>query len=344
MNQIIKREAYWDNVRFFLILLVVIGHFVDCNTNKSDLCKATYLFIYIFHMPLFIFISGFFSKNTMQEKKKVFKKAIYYFTLFLAYKFFIFVLSSFFNKKLPIFLPFSESGIPWFILASSIWLILFYYLKDIKLFPLFITSILVGSLIGYDKTTQDFLCWSRVLIFLPFFVIGYHLTQSKIDNFLEQKKHFRFFALAILIVSAFLIYKNIGYIYKYRGYFTARNPFNFLVNGQYGYLVRFITTAISFYFMYLFLLLIPKKKTFFSHIGAKTLQIYFWHYPVLYSMNKLKILDFFRTNSAPTFFYFILIVFAIILTFILSLNIFSYPLKLLERGVVKFIDLIYKET
>lgn len=295
-------------------------------------------------MPLFIFISGFFSKNTMQEKKKVFKKAIYYFTLFLAYKFFIFVLSSFFNKKLPIFLPFSESGIPWFILASSIWLILFYYLKDIKLFPLFITSILVGSLIGYDKTTQDFLCWSRVLIFLPFFVIGYHLTQSKIDNFLEQKKHFRFFALAILIVSAFLIYKNIGYIYKYRGYFTARNPFNFLVNGQYGYLVRFITTAISFYFMYLFLLLIPKKKTFFSHIGAKTLQIYFWHYPVLYSMNKLKILDFFRTNSAPTFFYFILIVFAIILTFILSLNIFSYPLKLLERGVVKFIDLIYKET
>lgn len=342
-NQFLVRNPYWDNIRFFLILTVVIGHFVDINTNKSELCRATYLFIYIFHMPLFIFISGFFSKNTLLEKKKVFKKAIYYFTLFLTYKFFIFVLSSFFNKKLPTFLPFSESGIPWFILASSIWLILFYYLKDIKLFPLFIISILIGSLIGYDKTTQDFLCWSRVLVFLPFFAIGYHLTQDKIDNFLEHKKSFRFIALIILVISAFLIYKNIGHLYKYRGYFTARNPFNILINGQYGWLIRITVTFISFYFILLILLIIPRKKNHFSYIGSKTLQIYFWHYPVLYSINKLKILDFFRTNSESTFFYFILVVFAVILTFILSLNIFGYPLKLLEKGVGKIIDLIYKE-
>ena len=128
MNQIIKREAYWDNVRFFLILAVVIGHFVDYNTAKSDLCKATYLFIYIFHMPTFIFISGFFSKNTLTDKNKIFKKAFYYFTLFIVYKLLIFILSFAFNKKLPIFLPFSESSIPWYLLASSIWLILFYFL------------------------------------------------------------------------------------------------------------------------------------------------------------------------------------------------------------------------
>ena len=343
MNQITKREPYWDNARFFLILLVVIGHFVDYNTNKSELCKATYLFIYIFHMPAFIFISGFFSKKALEQKSKVFKKAIYYFVLFLAYKAFIFILSLLFNKRVPTFLPFSESGIPWFILASSIWLILFYFLKDIKLLPLLVLSILIGCFIGYDKTTQDFLSWSRVLVFLPFFAVGYYLTSDKINNFIEQKKNFRFLALVILIISAFLIYKNIGYFYKYRGYFTARNPFSILINGQYGCLVRLITITISFYFMYLFFLLIPYKTTFFSHIGAKTLQIYFWHYPVLYSMNKLKILDFFKATSEPTIFYFILIIFAVILTFILSLNIFGYPLKILEKNISKIIDSISRK-
>ena len=49
-NQFLVRNPYWDNIRFFLILTVVIGHFVDINTNKSELCRATYLFIYIFHM------------------------------------------------------------------------------------------------------------------------------------------------------------------------------------------------------------------------------------------------------------------------------------------------------
>lgn len=343
-NQIVNRNPYWDNIRFFLILTVVIGHFVDYNTNRSGLCRATYLFIYIFHMPLFIFISGFFSKNTLSEKKKTFKKAIYYFILFIFYKLFIFVLSFIFNKRIPIFTPFSESGIPWFFLASSIWLVLFYFLKNVKPLPLFIMSILVGSLIGYDKTTGDFLCWSRVLVFLPFFIVGYHTSQNKINAFIEQKRKFYLLALIIFVISAVLIYGNIEYFYKYRGYFTARNSFGNLINGQYGWLVRCITISISFYFIFLILLIIPKKKFLFSCIGSKTLQIYFWHYPVLYSMQKLKILDFLRTTLNPTIFYFLLVFIAVFLTFVLSLNLFGYPLKLLEIGVSNFIDLISKEN
>lgn len=340
-SQNIIRDPYWDNIRFFLILAVVIGHFVDYNTSKSELCKTTYLFIYIFHMPLFIFVSGFFSKNTLLEKKKVFKKAIYYFVLFIIYKLIIFILSFFFNKKIPTFLPFSESGIPWFFLASSIWLILFYFLKEVKPLPLFIVSILVGCLIGYDRTTQDFLCWSRVLVFLPFFAAGYYTSQSKIDNFINRKKKFRFIALFIFIISALLIYENIEYFYKYRGYFTARNPFYILINGQYGCLVRCITILISFYFILLILLIASRKKTLFSYIGSKTLQIYFWHYPLLYTMLKLKILDFFRSTLSDGLFYLFLVSISVIVTFILSLKIFGLPLKLLENRTSRFINLVY---
>lgn len=62
----------WDNIKFILILLVVLGHFVDVYTSESDNMKALFFTIYIFHMPLFIFISGLFSKKFINSNK--FKK------------------------------------------------------------------------------------------------------------------------------------------------------------------------------------------------------------------------------------------------------------------------------
>ena len=55
-----ERIVLWDNLKFILITLVVIGHLADEFTAKSDVYKSVFLFIYTFHMPLFILISGLF--------------------------------------------------------------------------------------------------------------------------------------------------------------------------------------------------------------------------------------------------------------------------------------------
>ena len=55
-----KREAYWDNVKGILILLVVLTHFMSREGFLNDLYSA----VYLFHMPLFVFVSGLFHKNT----------------------------------------------------------------------------------------------------------------------------------------------------------------------------------------------------------------------------------------------------------------------------------------
>lgn len=75
MNTFASREriALWDNVKFVLITLVVIGHVVDFATSKSLLCKSIFLYIYAFHMPLFIFISGLFFRH-----KNIFNKALFF--------------------------------------------------------------------------------------------------------------------------------------------------------------------------------------------------------------------------------------------------------------------------
>lgn len=64
-----KRIEKWDILKFFLIFTVVLGHIADFYTDKSEAMQYLYLFIYIFHMPLFIFVSGLFSKRTVNERR-----------------------------------------------------------------------------------------------------------------------------------------------------------------------------------------------------------------------------------------------------------------------------------
>ena len=52
-----KRIYKWDNLKCFLIVMVVIGHFVNQYAPISNTMKSLSLFIYSFHMPLFAFVS-----------------------------------------------------------------------------------------------------------------------------------------------------------------------------------------------------------------------------------------------------------------------------------------------
>ena len=52
-----QRNPYWDTLKAMLIVLVVLGHTGTAMGNKW------LSVIYAFHMPLFIFISGYFSKK-----------------------------------------------------------------------------------------------------------------------------------------------------------------------------------------------------------------------------------------------------------------------------------------
>lgn len=43
-----RRSALWDNIKFVMITLMVVGHFADVFVGRSVTCKSIYLFIYGF--------------------------------------------------------------------------------------------------------------------------------------------------------------------------------------------------------------------------------------------------------------------------------------------------------
>lgn len=54
-----KQRLVWlDNLKGVLILLVVLGHCIQHTSNEYEI-NLLFRYIYSFHMPLFIFVSGY---------------------------------------------------------------------------------------------------------------------------------------------------------------------------------------------------------------------------------------------------------------------------------------------
>src|SRR5699024_6100572 len=63
------RDPYLDNARSILITLVVIGHVVE--SIGSYWAGALYTWIYAFHMPAFVAITGYFSRSFRNEPRQL---------------------------------------------------------------------------------------------------------------------------------------------------------------------------------------------------------------------------------------------------------------------------------
>src|SRR5947209_7795416 len=68
-----QRDILLDNLKFVLISFVVIGHFIQPYSTQSVALKTVFYCIYSFHIPAFVFISGYFSKsiNSLNPGKNV---------------------------------------------------------------------------------------------------------------------------------------------------------------------------------------------------------------------------------------------------------------------------------
>ncbi|MFR5117113.1 MAG: acyltransferase family protein, partial [Eubacterium sp.] len=71
-----ERDYFFDNLKAVLIFLVVLGHFLLPIHGESVLVVVKRL-IYVFHMPLFVFVSGYFAKKIYKNGQYNFKKILY---------------------------------------------------------------------------------------------------------------------------------------------------------------------------------------------------------------------------------------------------------------------------
>lgn len=180
-----ERDYFFDNLKAVLIFLVVLGHFLLPIHGDNPLVVVKRL-IYIFHMPLFVFVSGYFAKKIYKNGQYNFKKILY---LIKAYVLFVIAIQIVyaicgFEDFVEINF-FSQSGAPWYLFAMIVWYLTIPLIRRCRPLPVISVNIGLALVAGYFKNVGDFLCLSRILVFGPFFYIGYYMEQPVLEKALR---------------------------------------------------------------------------------------------------------------------------------------------------------------
>lgn len=323
-----ERIALWDNVKFLLMITVVVGHLIDHDISSSHLFRSGFIFIYSFHMPLFIFISGLFHKN-----KNIKEKAVSYFSIYFVLKICFSVLKMITHKKLE-FELFSEYGVPWFLFASAVFIIITYLLRDFDKKYILVISVILGLFCGYDKNIGDFLVLSRIIVFYPFYLLGTMVSKEKIEA-LAKKLPVKALAGAVILAWGAVCFFLTDKVYLLRPLLTGRNPFNSRLI-DYGFLYRAGVYAVAVIIGLCFVLITPTVKIGkITSFGQRTLQVYFWHDLIVEFAFAVGVFELFSTQGVLKLVWALL---GIPLTLILSLNVFKHPVNCLMYRPKKEIE------
>jgi fucose 4-O-acetylase-like acetyltransferase len=312
-----KRNDYLDNLKFILILLVVIAHFSMKLTYVAEIKYLMY-YIYIFHMPSFIFINGYLAKNMNSGGKLRADKILTVFWMYLIFKIGNVLLSAAFGEPLK-FQFFKDYSAPWYLLALCIWYLSVPLLERIKVRYLIPGSFLIGMAAGYINSIGNVMSLSRIFVFFPFFIIGFCLPEARYEAFLD-KKQWKFPAVVLLtsiFVAIFLLWKHLR---PFADIVYGSSPYKATLGdlAKYGLLVRGVWYLLAVLVSAAFMLLVPRGRLFFTGLGNRTMQVYMIH---IWIRNALAYAGFFTfLKGQPDYLAALVLIACIPLTLLLSVK------------------------
>lgn len=269
-----KRSKYFDNAKFVLIILVVFGHVISPLKEHDGILYNIYSIIYLFHMPAFIFISGYFSKGYQNKgyyRKLITKLILPYFIFQLIYSVFYYATGKEASFQVDFLQPHWSL---WFLLSMFFWNLLLIPFAKLKWLGLPV-AIMIGIGAGYIDQLGSFLSLSRTAVFFPYFFAGYLISGPQLKGLLGGK-YSRAVGITILIGAICLFGTSISqntvpWLLGDSSYAAMGNEG--VEAGFYRGMLYIITAMVVFGF----LTLIPSIQFSFTEIGERTLYIYLFH-------------------------------------------------------------------
>ncbi len=324
------RAPYFDNLRAFLIFMVVTGHLLECFSMESFGADLMFKWIYSFHMPAFLFVSGLFAKSVYQNSRFKAGRVLEFFLIYITFQtvFYLFerlVLGNPVRDWISYFTP--RTGL-WYIFTVMLYMICIPLFA--KLHPLVPICVFGATslIVGFDNDADIYMSFSRFCTMGPFFWAGYGLDAQKLSDF-RGRKWVPFAGLAALALGTVAIV-----------WFNPQIP-PLLLAGKSSYalmeipsrwagmLHRLLWYLLALVMVFGIMAVTPKRNLFYSYVGSRTLQIYIFQAMLAQSfikmqwLNHLAIADWLR----------VLIAFGLGLaaTFLFSVKIFEYPFIWLKK-------------
>lgn len=327
-----KRVPLWDNARWIAITLVVIGHGILPLIAEDDAAYSVYLFIYSFHVAVFVTVAGYFAKSgppTPRSLRQILTDIVFPYVIFeTIWTVIRFALGGEFTLDYS-----TASWTLWFLIALAAWRIALPYLVLLR-FPLTI-AVIISIAAGYTESIDSTFALTRTFGMFPFFVFGWKLRQMRItDRWLELPPAivWRWRAGAIAVFAALLVIMPIA-IETWRDLRLRRFMLYDEAYVAIGYeepwsgAIRLVLLGLAMVLAVAFLILMPRGRHWFTPFGAATMYIYLLHSFVLFPLRESDVL----AGQQPFWVLPAMIVFCIGISVVLSLK----PVRRLFRPLVE---------
>ncbi len=290
-----ERVPFWDNARFACIVLVVTGHAIQRQTSDSDNALALYLFIYAFHMPAFAIISGFFSKAEPPGRKQM-RRVLTDIVIPYAIMQGIWSLVQWIVEGRSAFNPTEPKWTLWFLLALAIFRLILPYLALLR-WPL-VWAVAASVLVGYFPNVDSTFSLSRAIGILPFFVLGWALRHTRVVDQWRAASRGTVWCIRAAAVTLFglwlwVVLANLDLFREIdlRFWFFYDDHYRALGESSWwAGLLRLGLILLAVLLSTAFLVLIPRRETFFTAFGQATMYVYLLHSFVLYPIRESGVL------------------------------------------------------
>lgn len=193
-----RGETFFLNLRFMLILTVFIGNAIEPLTAENGAMHSLYLWIFSFHMPLFVLVTGYFARRNLagpSGRRLLLQIGMQYIIFQTLYS----LLDSLYfhadGIKHSFFAPYL---LLWFLASHACWRLLMLGMGRWRPGAQLAFAIAAGVLVGYLPMEGVWFSISRTFVYLPFFVLGYHFSFPAFYQLFRQ--HFKICAAVTSIL------------------------------------------------------------------------------------------------------------------------------------------------
>ncbi len=333
-----ERIAKWDTAKFILIILVVFGHLLVPFSDMSTGYQSLFFIIYTFHMPAFMFVSGLFSKKTVDAEVFQWRKLIPFLLLCFFCNFIRYFTFVIFDPEEK-FSIFKVSNVSWYLFVLFAVYVISYLVRRVRPAYVMIISLIIACLFGLDPSLKYFSLY-RITTLFPFFYLGYCLNIKRLEAFLNRKM-VRFAAaliLAAFVISCFVFPQVLQWRTMITGansYQTVAKALDFTLHPLIYPLLKLGYFALSGIVVISFFAVVPNFRIpVVTRFGSRTLAVYVLHFLILEPLIQIPALKTLAgTNAVLTAVLLFLLAIAIVM--ILSLRVFTIPFEWLMKVPLK---------
>lgn len=268
------RDPWFDNAKMALVTLVVVGHALAL-LPADGLGGRVYDFLYAWHMPAFVFVTGYLSRAFTYAPERLWRLVR---TVGVPYVIFE-SLMALFRLRLggeELVDLYTDPHWPlWFLPALVLWRLVTPLFRALPAAAAVLLAVAMclwsGTIQGDVAETLDL---TRVVGFLPFFVLGVHATPELLERLRHRSAPW---GAGAVLGGLWLLSARTDDLASTQWLYWAAPYAELGASDVRGALTRLVLLVIGTAGSFAFLALVPRVSGWFSRMGAATLVVYLCH-------------------------------------------------------------------